>query len=92
MMLSNGSLTTAEIVEVGNETFQFVMKRLTKETGTINSGNLSASIAIAFRLAFAFVEREVGLEAAQQSFYHAMGYMMDAMNEGAWDEEKQKVK
>lgn len=92
MMLSNGSLTTAEVIEAGNETYQFLMKRLTKETGTINSGNLSASIAIAFRLAFAFVESNVGIEAAQQSFYHAMEYMMNTMNEGAWDEEKQKVK
>ena len=92
MMLANGSLTTAEVIEAGNETYQFLMKRLTKEIGTINSGNLSASIAIVFRLGFAFVESNVGLEAAQKSFYHAMGYMMDAMNEGAWDEEKQKVK
>ena len=91
-MLANGSLTTAEVIEAGNETYQFLMERLTNENSTINSGNMSASIAIVFRLAFAFVESNVGLEAAQQSFYHAMGYMMDAMNEGAWDEEKQKVK
>ena len=91
-MLSNGSLTTAEVIEAGNDTYQFLLKRLTKETGTINSGNLSASIAIAFRIAFAFVESEVGIEAAQQSFYHAMEYMMKTMEEGAWDDENKKVK
>ena len=91
-MTANGSLTTAEVIEAGNDTYQFLLKRLTKETGTINSGNLSASIAIAFRIAFAFVESEVGIEAAQQSFYHAMEYMMKTMEEGAWDDENKKVK
>lgn len=91
-MTANGSLTTAEVIEAGNDTYQFIMKRLTSETGTINSGNLSASIAIVFRLAFAFVESEVGIEAAQQSFHHAMEYMMKTMKEGAWDEINQKVK
>ena len=90
-MTANDSLTTAEVVDVGNRTFEFMFDQLSRN-GNINTGHMASVVAMLFRLSFAFAERGRGLDEARKAHHYAFDFMSNTMIEGAWDEEKQKVK
>ena len=84
-------LSIPEVVDVGNSTFDFMFDQLSKN-GIVNTGQMASVVAILFRLSFAFAERGNGLDAARKAHHYAFDYMSNTMIEGAWDEEKQRVK
>ena len=84
-------LSIPEVVDVGNSTFEFMFDQLSKN-GIVNTGQMASVVAILFRLSFAFAERGNGLDAARKAHHYAFDYMSNTMIEGAWDEEKQRVK
>ena len=84
-------LTVEEVCEAANKLHNLTIQMAIKD-GSLNTGNLASIIAAVWRLTFAYVERETGLEAARGAFSPALNYMMDTLIDGAWDEENQKVK
>lgn len=91
MEKGKSDMTTAEVIEAGNRIHEIALQSVIRD-GRLITGNLAAVIAIAWKLNFAYVERSTGLEEARQAFSPALNYMMDALIDGAWDEEKQQVK
>lgn len=91
MEKGKANLTTAEIIEAGNKIHEVSLQYVVRD-GRLITGNLAAVIAIAWKLNFAYAERSTGIEEARQAFSPALNYMMDALIDGAWDEENQKVK
>lgn len=91
MEKGKSDLTRAEVIEAGNRIYEIALQSVIRN-GALNTGNLDSVIAIAWRLSFACAERGIGLEAARQAFSPALNNMMDALIDGAWDEENQKVK
>lgn len=84
-------LSVPEVVDAANDTFNFLIRRLTRE-GHVNDGNLASVVAMVFKLSFALSEMNEGIEEARKVFNPAFNFMSDTMIEGAWDEENQKVK
>lgn len=91
MEKGKSDMTTAEVIEAANRIHEIALQSVIRN-GALNTGNLASVIAIAWRLSFAYAERGTGLEAARQAFSPALNNMMDALIDGAWDEENQKVK
>lgn len=91
MKKGKSDMTTDEVIEAGNRLHEIAFQSVIRN-GSLNTGNLASVIAIAWRLSFAYAERGTGLEAARQAFSPALNNMMDALIDGAWDEENQKVK
>ena len=91
MEKGKSDMTTDEVIEAGNRLHEIAFQSVIRN-GALNTGNLASVIAIAWRLSFAYAEKGTGLEAARQAFIPALNNMMDALIDGAWDEEKQQVK
>ena len=91
MEKGKSDITRAEVIEAGNRIYEIALQSVIRN-GALNTGNLASVIEIAWRLSFACAERGIGIEAARQAFSPALNNMMDALIDGAWDEENQKVK
>lgn len=57
-------LTVEEVCEAANKLHNLTIQMAIKD-GSLNTGNLASIIAAVWRLTFAYVERETGLEAAR---------------------------
>ena len=90
-MKEKDGLSVPEVVDAANDTFHFMLRRLTHE-GYVNDGNLASVVAMIFKLSFALSEKNEGIDEARKVFNPAFNYMSDTMIEGAWDEEAKKVK
>lgn len=88
--MENGRIETPILIDRANKTFNRIIKDITTEQGTYNSGILASYIGILFKLAFATIEKEVSLDAARSSFKYAVDFMIDVVIDGAYDAEKIK--
>lgn len=90
--MGNGcKLTTKEVVELGQKVHELIINSIIRD-GKLNTGHLASVLAVAWKLNFAFAERDTGLKKTRDAFVHAFDYMSDVMIDGAWDEENQRVK
>ena len=91
MKKNENGMSVPEVVDVANDTFHFMLRRLTRQ-GHVNDGNLAAAVAMVFKLSFALSEKNEGIDEARKVFNPAFNYMSDTMIVGAWDNENKKVK
>lgn len=69
--------------------------RLTVELSdgeTYNTGHMASYVAVLFKMAFANMEKAIGLEKTRQRFKYAVDFMMDVMIDGAYDKENDRIK
>ena len=79
------------MVELGQKVHALIINSIIRD-GKLNTGHLASVLAVAWKLNFAYAERETGLKKTRDAFVHAFDYMSDVMIDGAWDEENQRVK
>lgn len=90
--MGNGcNLSTKEVIKLGQKVHEFIINSIVRD-GELNTGHLASVLAVAWKLNFAFAERDTGLKKTRDAFAHAFDYMSDVMIDGAWDEENQRVK
>lgn len=82
---------TAKIIEMANRDYN----RLTVELSdgkAFNTGHMAAYIGTLFKVAFANMERAIGINKARTSFKYVVDFMVDVMIDGAYDKENDKIK
>lgn len=82
---------TSRIIQMANRDYN----RLTVELSdgkTFNTGHLAAYIGALFKIAFANMEKAIGIKKTRNSFKYAVDFMVDVMIDGAYDEENDKIK
>lgn len=83
---------TEKLIDMANKDHDRLIVELSNEQGRYNSGHMAAYIGILFKVAFANVERQVGLDDARKGFKHAVDYIMNAMIDGSYDKENDRIK
>lgn len=83
---------TAKLVRMANRDYNRLTNELAEGEGTYNTGHLASYVAILFKVTFANMEKAIGLDAARQSFKYAVDYMVNAMIDGAYDKENDRIK
>ena len=85
-------LTIMDLTDISNKALECIMKELKDADETVDVGVMLCVLGIMHRTMFANVEREKGIDGARESTSFFLNLISYTMKEGAWDEEKQKVK
>lgn len=86
------NLTTGELIEVSNKITMEMVRELGDEEQTVNPHDMICVLGIIHRTLFANIEARDGIEKARELTGFLVQLVESTLNEGAWDEENQKVK
>ena len=86
------TITKEELIEIANKITVQMVSELGDEDQTVNPGDMICVLGIIHRTVFANIEAKDGIEKARELTGFLVQLVEYTLNEGAWDEENQKVK
>lgn len=86
------TITKEELIEIANKITVQMVSELGDEDQTVNPGDMICVLGIIHRTVFANIEAKDGIEKARELTGFLVQLVESTLNEGAWDEENQKVK
>lgn len=86
------TITNEELIEIANKITVQMVSELGDEDQTVNPGDMICVLGIIHRTVFANIEAKDGIEKARELTGFLVQLVESTLNEGAWDEENQKVK
>ena len=89
--MANKRLTKEQLLEISQNTFEQLIKAMDDDS-CANPVDVMCVLAIMYRMTFANVEREAGIDEARRTLGGMAELIEITLDEGAWDEKRQMMK
>lgn len=89
--MSEERVSKERLLEISEQAFVQIVKGL-GEDGCARPVDMMCILAIMYRITFANVEKQAGIDEARKSLGGIMELIQITLDEGAWDEEMQMMK
>ena len=86
------TITKEELIEISNRITMTLVSELSDDEKNMNPADFVCVLAIMHRTLFANIEKQAGIEKAREETGFLVQLVEMTLNDGAWDEENQKVK